>query len=901
MLFKIFLLNDKIKCDLFCEFMRLKFTLLIIKYKYPILGGKLTNNKHFFSYLLIIIYLLFGLPITNTQASLQNNVLPKIYQNSDLQSGSLLKDASSTTEEIKSSFGLTNDNPPEPTNPCYQEYQLTDLKTKDITVDLAVGSSSGGNKVHLPNLTAHDLSELTMDKVTIADRSKLQASDLTQLTYDSTKQELKISLTDSALMKTNGAGTQLVLNIQSKDGQRKDQAVIGIWRNYIEHPYFELDVGNKLYLQYMLNNDSTYPSTEPISTKFDYDKAIPNYRFRDTANNNKIIDTMYHGNKIGYWRHHATFIGTTIINGAPYIDIDNTPQLNPKDHIYVGTDPDHPKRIIYQFDTTPKVTMDNGLAVNSRLRVFSYLEPSSNNQQIIFKQKFVNYTTDSSNKPVELPPVWIYRQYDTDLNNVDGVPIYLSSINSNGLPNGFYFKDSTDPYRLDFTFNIDGGPQGWDALQFGKYMTDFVGRNKCDGDVLPNSQIYPSKNHDPTIRLDSAIAMVWSPSKIGATDFGSSSPTMSYITSSSMALAPTISGAKEELSYPHDPDNENPLPPLAINGNVNTTNRAVKKVNLYYLVDTNDIPKNPEGRKSLGEVNIPDDQHNIDSLTSFSGEIEDQNDLKTLAALKDAGHTIYVYGIDDQGMQSNLWKLKVLPNIKIPLHYVDELGHKITNDRYLVGTEGSSYDLTQGNYLPQKIVTKDAKYKLADTAENPDFKGTFDKSVTGINIKYQKNGALTIKTVPNLDFGNITLSSHRLLFPISKQNNDLEITDSTGEPVEWKLLMQATPFYRIDPSDANQLIKSDKLDDLLKYRLTDTDLRSITDTAQEIGRYSDLPYDASTKNGEIVTTNFQKVWWSSDNPPKQLQGPMLQPPNNFQTKPGQYRSTVTWSLENVLD
>lgn len=897
MLFKIFLLNDKIKCDLFCEFMQLKFILLIIKYKYPILGGKLTNNKHLFSYLLIIIYLLFGLPITNTQASLQNNVLPKIYQNSDLQSGSLLKDASSTTEEIKSSFGLTNDNPPEPTNPCYQEYQLADLKTKDITVDLAVGSSSGGNKVHLPNLTAHDLSELTMEKITIADRSKLQASDLTQLTYDSTKQELKISLTDSALMKTNGAGTQLVLNIQSKDGQRKDQAVIGIWRNYIEHPYFELDVGNKLYLQYMLNNDSTYPNTEPISTKFDntYNRATPNYRFRDAANNNKIIDTMYKGNDIGNWGYHGTFIGTS---NLPNILIYSSPRLDPNDHIYVGTDPDHPKRIIYQFDTNPKVTMDNGQDVKLRLRVFSYLEPSSNNQQIIFKQKFVNYTTDSSNELYSLPPVWIYKQYDTRLNGTDDVPVYLSSINSqNNRPNGLYFKNSTYPYRLDFTFNIEGGPQGWDALQFrtlpsSNCINDFVGHNQSGGNLT--KPILPPKT-------DSTIAMVWSPDYIGNTVFGGSSPTMSYITSSSMALAPTISGAKEELSYPHDPENENPLPPLVINGNVNTTNRAVKKVNLYYLVDTNDIPKNPEGRKSLGEVNIPDDQHNIDSLTSFSGEIEDQNDLKTLAALKDAGHTIYVYGIDDQGMQSNLWKLKVLPNIKIPLHYVDELGHKITNDRYLVGTEGSSYDLTQGNYLPQKIVTKDAKYKLADTAENPDFKGTFDKSVTGINIKYQKNGALTIKTVPNLDFGNITLSSHRLLFPISKQNNDLEITDSTGEPVEWKLLMQATPFYRIDPSDANQLIKSDKLDNLLKYRLTDTDLRSITDTAQEIGRYSDLPYDASTKNGEIVTTNFQKVWWSSDNPSKQLQGPMLQPPNNFQTKPGQYRSTVTWSLENVLD
>lgn len=875
--------------------------------------------SHIFHWISFIVYLAFilslcafSLPITCIQARSQDNLLPKIYQNPDLLMGSLLKDASSTTEEIKSSFGLTNDNPPEPNNPCYQEYQLTDLETKDLTVELAAGSSSGENKIHLPNLTTNDLTELTMDKVTIADQSKLQASDLTKLTYDSTKQELKISLTDSALMKTNGAGTQLILNIQSQNGQKQDQAVIGIWRNYVEHPFFELDVGNKLYLQYMLNNDSTYQGTSVSNNLMHEDKsrAMPNYRLRDAAENDKIIDTLYStatGTESYNWYYNGTFIGEDIdAPHAPHIDtVHNTPRLDPTDHIYVGTDPDHPKRIIYQFDTTPKVN-DKKL----RLRIFSYLEPSPSNKQVIFKQKFVNYTTDDSNKPVVLPPIWIYQEYDTDLNGNDGIPIYLSSINSvNKCPNGLYFKDDKDsePYRLDFNFNIDGGPQGWDALHYNTFMTDFKGQNEPVADGMANHKIYPTAEKLPPdasgFDADSMIAMVWSPDHIGTTAFGSSSPTMSYKTASSMSLAPTItaiSGAKEELSYPHDPDKENPLPPLTINGNVNTTNRAVKKVNLYYLVDTKDIPKNPENRKSLGEVNIPDNQHKIDSLVSFTGKIEDQTDLKTLAALKDDGHIIYIYGIDDQGMQSNLWRLKVLPNIKIPLHYVNELGQKIADDRYLIGTEGSNYDLNQGDYLPPKIVTKDAKYKFFDA--DPGLTGTFDKSISEINIKYQKNGALTLKTIPRLDFGSIALASKRFLFPISKQSNDndnnLEITDSTGEPVEWKLLMKATPFYRVDPN-TNQLIKSDKLDDLLKYRLTDTDLRSITDTAQEVGRYSSLPASASTKNGKVVTTNFQKIWWSSDNPLKQVRGPMLQSPNNSQAKPGKYHSTVTWSLENV--
>ena len=48
---------------------------------------------------------------------------------------------------------LPNDNPPEPTNTSYREYQLTTLSTKNLVVHLVPGNSLTGSDINLPNLT----------------------------------------------------------------------------------------------------------------------------------------------------------------------------------------------------------------------------------------------------------------------------------------------------------------------------------------------------------------------------------------------------------------------------------------------------------------------------------------------------------------------------------------------------------------------------------------------------------------------------------------------------------------------------------------------------------------------------------------------------------------------------
>ena len=70
---------------------------------------------------------------------------------------------------------LPNDNPPEPTNPSYREYQLPTLSTKDLVVHLVPGKSLTGSNINLPNLTASDLSTLTKSNINIDSSSKLHS------------------------------------------------------------------------------------------------------------------------------------------------------------------------------------------------------------------------------------------------------------------------------------------------------------------------------------------------------------------------------------------------------------------------------------------------------------------------------------------------------------------------------------------------------------------------------------------------------------------------------------------------------------------------------------------------------------------------------------------------------
>ena len=78
---------------------------------------------------------------------------------------------------------LPNDNPPEPTNPSYREYQLKDLVSgvnvnNPLSVHLISGKSLTGSDINLSNLTASDLSTLTKSNINIDSSSKLQGTDL---------------------------------------------------------------------------------------------------------------------------------------------------------------------------------------------------------------------------------------------------------------------------------------------------------------------------------------------------------------------------------------------------------------------------------------------------------------------------------------------------------------------------------------------------------------------------------------------------------------------------------------------------------------------------------------------------------------------------------------------------
>lgn len=154
-------------------------------------------------------------------------------------------------------------------------------------------------------------------------------------------------------------------------------------------------------------------------------------------------------------------------NSSPY-GKSSDQKVNPANHSYVIKDPLDSNTILFQFDSTPTLTIDN-VSRKCRLRVLSKLEKSSTGQYIILKQKFINYTVDSNNKPVNLPAVWFYRKYDTDLNGNDSVPVYFRELNSDGIPRELYFKNTDNTaYRLDFLFDIPGGPDGWEAYYYSR-------------------------------------------------------------------------------------------------------------------------------------------------------------------------------------------------------------------------------------------------------------------------------------------------------------------------------------------------------------------------------------------------------------------------------------------------
>ena len=160
---------------------------------------------------------------------------------------------------------------------------------------------------------------------------------------------------------------------------------------------------------------------------------------------------------------------------------------------------------------------------------------------------------------------------------------------------------------------------------------------------------------------------------------------------------------------------------------------------------------------------------------------------------------------------------------------------------------------------------------------------------------------MAITQVPKLDFDTITLPPKPTYYNIVTQTDDLQIK-TTGS-LAWKLSMSAVPFSQ--GSETNQLDIKDSLDGLLYYRKPSKDSVlpntpvPINTEPKDVSNSVDVA-SASVTNGNTTTTNFRKVWWdSSKTPPKQVSGPLLLPPSSLKHPQATYRSTVTWTLDNV--
>ena len=314
------------------------------------------------------------------------------------------------------------------------------------------------------------------------------------------------------------------------------------------------------------------------------------------------------------------------------------------------------------------------------------------------------------------------------------------------------------------------------------------------------------------------------------------------------------------------------------------------------MIDNPTIPTADTQRKYLGQVQIS--EHELTSWAKFDNlQITNKEELTTLATPDSQGHSIYIYGIDDQGYQSNIVEIKVLPNVNVTIHY--KCGNDpIKSDNYFLKTEGDSYNLNDTDYAPKSIVSNGIHYKLSPNQTN--LSGTVTTDLKEININYAEAGSMAITQVPKLDFDTIALPPKPTYYNIVTQTDDLQIK-TTGSIV-WKLSMSAVPFSQ--GSETNQLGKADSFDGLLYYRKPNKESVlpnnpvPINTIPQEVSNSVDVA-SASETLGNTTTTNFRKVWWDENNPPKQVNGPLLLPPNPFSHPMGTYHSTVTWTLDNV--
>lgn len=783
--------------------------------------------------------------------------------------------------------GFKNDNPPALKSSTYVEKQmgsnsLTTYTTGDVM--LYSGSSVSDNDIYISNMTDSELKALTVSDFTFAANSPVKSSDVT-MTYNQSQKKINLTFNKTSIMKTNGAGTQAILNIRS--GTKTAQITIGAYRNYVSYPADKIQQSDQFDLYYMINNakkdvDSTDATgTAPVV-------ATPNFYLYDKTTKKKVY-ALYEGDMIDRPKDKTNLFAG--INNQVNASTDY--YAAPIDHTLIQKDPNNSKRILVQYDFYP--TYGN---VKARYRMFMVMEPNESGDAINVRQRVINYSSTGATYNI-----WMLRKYFTSLDGKNNVPILFTDLISSGInagkPRGLYISnypnDHTSPYRLTFDFSGDNGPSGFG----GSIYRDIPFSSPTDVGVnevghKPDTEVLDAGTNS------TAISMLWSPAKVGRPGYGKSSNEMGFTVNYDYSLAPNLRMSQDTVNY--NPGDATTLPALNLSGQVQDYDSSQVKV--FYTIDTpvTSSSATQNNARKLSTVSVSASDNDNSTWVNFPGNqatpttsaaITNQTDLQKLA---DGGaHTIYVYAFDNgsrdgskpKNLMSNIEAVKVPALSTVTIQYLDQDWTMLQPNKTIRGAIGDRYDTSDENYFPRRLLKDGVQYTLNSIP------GGANGVISGnqiIQLMYTKlPGTLSITAPSTLDFGKHQLMAGTNTATIQTQDKPVVVTDTTGNPI-WSLFMQATPFTQVGGSQT--------MPNVLKYRQSDASLLNITTDPQKILSYSDVnsPITNSTS-----TTDLDDYWWQTvDGNKQQISGPIIQGDRD-QMKSGKFQSTITWTLQNSLN
>lgn len=837
----------------------------------------------FFIQTMILIFILFNQNQTVLASNNLTNSVNNLISNSQLLNSLSINSASGSLGDDSDFAAFSEHNLPQPENPSYTDRQLVGLSTTQLAVPIIAEnrpSSYNTNSIYLKDFSSSDLSNLTTSNFSIDSSSPLSSSDFTFTYSEST---LNITLNNNSLMKTNGSGTQIILNVKNPSGTSA-QLTIGIWRNYVIRPYVRLNIGSGMQLQYMFNQDlnnltPTDGATVNDGSTLEY--ITPNFNIIDGS---KKIQTMYDDANSPLTNLYTA----DTLHGGYLSDYQGISTVG---HNYVFIDPNDNQRIMAQSDYS--VTTKSNKTY--KFRVYHIMEPTSSGESVQVKMKIVNLSVDSNGKETSLPnDFFIFRNYDTKLNDNDRVPIWFSDLITSGVnigkPKGLYFSEtniSPERYRISFDFSNNGGPFGWSA----KTPSTVTFTSTSDPGLNTTSHTPDSSAFSGS---DSAVSMLYSPSQVGGLGYGDSTKTLGFTTSASDTYAPMIRTNESEIGYSNNSENTN-LPNIDITGIVRDFDSS--QVKIYYTID-DPVDSNSDASANSGTllntVNLKSSDNTTPSWVNYPGnqttpsssQITDQDDLQKLATASSAGHNIYVYGVDNGNSTDPTIRISNIETIKVPatgslkINYQDTDGNEIQDSKTLFGPVGSSYDKTNTHYFPTTITKSDGeKFDLEELPSNVD--GTIASGTNEVTLKYARETTVSIQSSPDLDYGSMN-SGNDSLIHIKKESNSLVILDTTKNP-DWKLSLSAS----------NLVSSTNTLSNVIKY---------VTLSGQEVNINNDNQIVASYNNNDGASVNLDKYWWKdADTKQGQVSGPMLRFPVGVAIPSGKYTSTLTWNLEDSLD